>query len=300
MSPWQMHLVAGHTFPHHILRTWYSRHDIAMDTATVEDMYKTLCLLHAGRQAQVEQNMVGAPQALPRYTSSSLSVILQALPRYTSSSLSVILQAFPVFHVQQSLSGITGLSSLSHLAISQWYYRPYQSFTSNSLSVVLQALPRLHIYQSLSDTTGLAQSFTSTSLSVVLQALPSLLHLAISQWYYRPYPVFYIYQSLSDITGLSSLLHLPVSQWYYRPFQSYIYQSFSDITCLSSLSHLAISQWYYRPFQFFTSTSFSVILQALPSLHIYQSLSGIGNQRRRRYVSNVSRLKSLFVHCLAH
>jgi len=99
MSPWQMHLVAGHTFPHHILRTWYSRHDIAMDTATVEDMYKTLCLLHAGRQAQVEQNMVGAPQALPRYTSSSLSVILQALPRYTSSSLSVILQAFPVFHV---------------------------------------------------------------------------------------------------------------------------------------------------------------------------------------------------------
>lgn len=59
MSPWQLHLIEGHTFPHHILRTWYRHFDVSMDTTSVEDMYKTLCLLHAGRQAQVEQAQVG-------------------------------------------------------------------------------------------------------------------------------------------------------------------------------------------------------------------------------------------------
>ncbi|KAH3858159.1 hypothetical protein DPMN_100779 [Dreissena polymorpha] len=58
MSPWQLHLIEGHTFPHHILRTWYRHFDVCMDTTSVEDMYKTLCLLHAGRQAQVEQAQV--------------------------------------------------------------------------------------------------------------------------------------------------------------------------------------------------------------------------------------------------
>lgn len=54
LSPWQQHLVNGHTFPHNVLRIWYSHFDISMDTTSVEDMYKTLCLLHAGRQSQVE------------------------------------------------------------------------------------------------------------------------------------------------------------------------------------------------------------------------------------------------------
>jgi len=58
LSPWQLHLIDGHTFPHLILRTWYSHFDIAIDTTSIEDMYKTLCLLHAGRQAQVELPLV--------------------------------------------------------------------------------------------------------------------------------------------------------------------------------------------------------------------------------------------------
>lgn len=58
LSPWQLHLIDGHTFPHHVLRTWYSHFDIAMDTTSIEDMYKTLCLLHAGRQTQVELPLV--------------------------------------------------------------------------------------------------------------------------------------------------------------------------------------------------------------------------------------------------
>ena len=58
MSPWQPHLIEGHTFPHQILRIWYSYLDVPMDTASLEDMYKTLCLLHAGRQTQVEIQQV--------------------------------------------------------------------------------------------------------------------------------------------------------------------------------------------------------------------------------------------------
>ena len=67
MSPWQPHLIEGHTFPHHILRIWYSYLDVPMDTASLEDMYKTLCLLHAGRQTQVELQQVRSRSFEPRH-----------------------------------------------------------------------------------------------------------------------------------------------------------------------------------------------------------------------------------------
>ena len=54
ISPWQPTIVEGHTFPHHVLRTWYCNLGITMDTSSLEEMYKSLSVLHAGRQGQTE------------------------------------------------------------------------------------------------------------------------------------------------------------------------------------------------------------------------------------------------------
>ncbi|WAQ97877.1 hypothetical protein MAR_022250 [Mya arenaria] len=107
MSPWQMHLIEGHTFPHHVLRIWYSRFDVAMDTTSIEDMYKTLCLLHAGRQAQAEQNLV-LIQVCTDLTLCMLSLMMSETP----TAMSHLLQAVGSLHEAGHLHIMQGVLRL--------------------------------------------------------------------------------------------------------------------------------------------------------------------------------------------
>lgn len=58
ISPWRPKLVEGHTFPHQVLRVLYSNLGVCMDTSNLEDMYKALSILHAGRQVQTDTTQV--------------------------------------------------------------------------------------------------------------------------------------------------------------------------------------------------------------------------------------------------
>lgn len=54
LSPWKPWLIDGLTFPHHVLRIFYSNLGIIMDTESLEEMYKSLSILQAGKQSQEE------------------------------------------------------------------------------------------------------------------------------------------------------------------------------------------------------------------------------------------------------
>lgn len=47
-------MIDGLTFPHHALRIFYSNLGIVMDTESLEEMYKSLSILQAGKQSQEE------------------------------------------------------------------------------------------------------------------------------------------------------------------------------------------------------------------------------------------------------
>ncbi|KAL4230770.1 Gem-associated protein 5 [Mactra antiquata] len=107
LSPWQQHLVNGHTFPHHALRIWYSHFDVSMDTTSVEDMYKTLCLLHAGRQTQVELTQI-LIQVCTDLTLFMLSLMMSETP----TAMSHLLQAIGSLHEAGHLYIMQGLLRL--------------------------------------------------------------------------------------------------------------------------------------------------------------------------------------------
>ncbi|XP_053399556.1 gem-associated protein 5-like [Mercenaria mercenaria] len=107
LSPWQLHLIRGHTFPHHVLRIWYSHFDIAMDTTSVEDMYKTLCLLHAGRQSQVE-----LPQILIQVCTDLTLCMLSLMMSETPTAMSHLLQAVGSLHEAGHLHVLQGILRL--------------------------------------------------------------------------------------------------------------------------------------------------------------------------------------------
>lgn len=46
MSPWKPHLVGNKTFPHHVLRLWCTRYEVAMEMCSLEDLYATLKTVH--------------------------------------------------------------------------------------------------------------------------------------------------------------------------------------------------------------------------------------------------------------
>ncbi|XP_064609337.1 gem-associated protein 5-like [Liolophura sinensis] len=46
MSPWKPHLVGNKTFPHHVLRLWCTRYEVAMEMCSLEDLYTTLKTIH--------------------------------------------------------------------------------------------------------------------------------------------------------------------------------------------------------------------------------------------------------------
>lgn len=58
LSPWKPWLIDGLTFPHHALRIFYSNLGIVMDTESLEEMYKSLSILQAGKQSQEEIHQV--------------------------------------------------------------------------------------------------------------------------------------------------------------------------------------------------------------------------------------------------
>ena len=58
LSPWKPWLINGLTFPHHVLRVFYSNLGIVMDTESLEEMYKSLSILQAGKQSQEEIHQV--------------------------------------------------------------------------------------------------------------------------------------------------------------------------------------------------------------------------------------------------
>ncbi|KAK3580429.1 hypothetical protein CHS0354_035471 [Potamilus streckersoni] len=93
MSPWEPHLVDGHSFPHYILWLWYTHLDVAMDTTSVEDMYKTLSLLHAGHQAQVD-----VPQIINNVCADLALCMLSLLMSETPAAISHLLQAMSCLH----------------------------------------------------------------------------------------------------------------------------------------------------------------------------------------------------------
>ncbi|KAL3879661.1 hypothetical protein ACJMK2_031948, partial [Sinanodonta woodiana] len=93
MSPWEPHLVDGHSFPHYILWLWYTHLDVAMDTASVEDMYKTLSLLHAGHQAQVD-----VPQIINHVCADLALCMLSLLMSETPAAILHLLQAMSCLH----------------------------------------------------------------------------------------------------------------------------------------------------------------------------------------------------------
>ncbi|CAG2198262.1 GEMIN5 [Mytilus edulis] len=93
ISPWQPNIVEGHTFPHHVLRIWYGNLGITMDTNSLEEMYKSLSVLHAGRQAQTE-----LPQLLVQISIDLVLCLLSLLMSETPMAISHLLKAVSSLH----------------------------------------------------------------------------------------------------------------------------------------------------------------------------------------------------------
>ncbi|KAK3100512.1 hypothetical protein FSP39_021082 [Pinctada imbricata] len=93
ISPWKPRLIEGHTFPHHVLRVWYSYLSIAMDTENIEDMYKSLSVLHAGKQSQEEIS-----QLLVQVSMDLVLCLLSLLMSETPTAISHLLHAVSSLH----------------------------------------------------------------------------------------------------------------------------------------------------------------------------------------------------------
>ncbi|KAJ8298184.1 hypothetical protein KUTeg_024715 [Tegillarca granosa] len=91
--PWQPHLIAGHTFPHHVLRIWYGNLGITMDTASIEEMYRALSVLHAGRQVQSD-----IQQLLVDVSIDLVLCMLSLLMSETPTAITHLLQAVSSLH----------------------------------------------------------------------------------------------------------------------------------------------------------------------------------------------------------
>jgi hypothetical protein len=56
--PWEPYLVAGHTFPHHVLRVWHLHLGVTMETEQLHLVYHALQQLQSGRQAHLDTQQV--------------------------------------------------------------------------------------------------------------------------------------------------------------------------------------------------------------------------------------------------
>ena len=126
MSPWQPQLIEGHSFPHHVLRTWYCHLDVPMDTSSLEDMYKTLCLLHAGRQTQVD---------LP-------AVLIQVCVDLTLCMLSLLMSETPtaVTHLLQAVSSLHEAGHLKAMQVLLQLFLPQGKIVIQSFVIGLISL----------------------------------------------------------------------------------------------------------------------------------------------------------------
>ncbi|XP_033742288.1 uncharacterized protein LOC117328824 isoform X2 [Pecten maximus] len=93
ISPWQPYLIDGHTFPHHVLRILHSSLGVSMDTTNLEDMYKALSVLHAGRQLQTD-----LLQLLGQVSMDLVLCLLSLLMSETPTAISHLLQAISLLH----------------------------------------------------------------------------------------------------------------------------------------------------------------------------------------------------------
>ncbi|XP_060078827.1 uncharacterized protein LOC132558299 [Ylistrum balloti] len=93
ISPWQPYLIDGHTFPHHVLRILHSSLGVSMDTTNLEDMYKALSVLHAGRQIQTD-----LLQLLGQVSMDLVLCLLSLLMSETPTAISHLLQAISLLH----------------------------------------------------------------------------------------------------------------------------------------------------------------------------------------------------------
>ncbi|OWF45310.1 gem-associated protein 5-like [Mizuhopecten yessoensis] len=93
ISPWQPYLIDGHTFPHHVLRILHSSLGVSMDTTNLEDMYKALSVLHAGRQVQTDLT-----QLLGQVSMDLVLCLLSLLMSETPTAISHLLQAISLLH----------------------------------------------------------------------------------------------------------------------------------------------------------------------------------------------------------
>ncbi|XP_069129450.1 gem-associated protein 5-like isoform X2 [Argopecten irradians] len=93
ISPWQPYLIDGHTFPHHVLRILHSSLGVSMDTTNLEEMYKALSVLHAGRQLQTD-----LLQLLGQVSMDLVLCLLSLLMSETPTAISHLLQAISLLH----------------------------------------------------------------------------------------------------------------------------------------------------------------------------------------------------------
>ncbi|KAK7097810.1 uncharacterized protein [Littorina saxatilis] len=86
--PWEPYLIAGHTFPHHVLRVWHLHLGVTMETEQLHLAYHVLQQLQSGRQAHLDTQ-----QALLQVCADITLWLLALLTNQTSLAISHLLGA---------------------------------------------------------------------------------------------------------------------------------------------------------------------------------------------------------------
>ncbi|XP_055958734.1 gem-associated protein 5 isoform X1 [Patella vulgata] len=105
--PWKPYLTGKHSFPHHVLRCWYCNLNVAMDTNSLSNMYKTLIHHQSGRQGLLDMS-----QIILQVSGDLTLFLLALLLNETTAAINHLLQAVISLHEAGQLELMQGLCQL--------------------------------------------------------------------------------------------------------------------------------------------------------------------------------------------
>nr|KAG5706227.1 hypothetical protein BaRGS_019554 [Batillaria attramentaria] len=105
--PWELHLVDGHAFPHHMLRMWHLHLEVTMETEQLHLVYHALQQLQSGRQTHLDTQ-----QVLLQVCADITLWLLALLTNQTSLAISHLLAALSTLHEGGHLTLLTAICRL--------------------------------------------------------------------------------------------------------------------------------------------------------------------------------------------